>query len=319
VGARLQPLVTIGISTYNRADGYLTQALGSAVGQTYPNLEIIVSDNCSTDSTQAVVAGFADLRIRYVKQAVNIGSTNNFNFCLSQARGAYFLLLHDDDLIDRDFVSVCIDAVKGETSAGVIRTGVRVIDGTGRILGQTSNRVAGLSTGDFFLGWFSGKTAWYLCNTLYNTQALQAIGGFRSPTNRLDDCVATARLAAQAGRADVNEIKASFRRHQSNFGSTVSVRDWCEDSLFLLDLMCRLAPDRQASLKREGLRFFSNLSYRQAGRSTHPLSAYLVVYRAFGYRHSPVAFLLSRSLGRWRRYLRNKIAGRPAAAGATRG
>lgn len=319
MGASLHPLVTIGISTYNRAGGYLMQALGSAVDQTYPNLEIIVSDNCSTDSTEAVVTGFDDLRIRYFKQAVNIGSTNNFNFCLSQARGAYFLLLHDDDLVDRDFISVCIDAVKGETTTGVIRTGVRLIDGTGKILSQTPNRAAGLSTGDFFLGWFSGKTAWYLCNTLYNTKALQSIGGFRSPTNRLDDCVATARLAAQAGRADVHEVKASFRRHQGNFGSTINIRDWCEDSLFLLDLMCRLAPDREASLKRQGLRFFCNLSYRQAGRSTHPLSAYLAVYRAFGYRHSPVAFLLSRSLVRWRRYLRNTVAGRPVSTGTPRG
>ena len=56
------PLVTIGIPTYNRADHYLREALTSALSQTYANLEIIVSDNCSTDSTQTLVKGLPDPR-----------------------------------------------------------------------------------------------------------------------------------------------------------------------------------------------------------------------------------------------------------------
>ena len=113
-----RPLVTIGISTYNRAGGYLRDALQSAVHQTYPALEIVVSDNCSTDDTEAVVRSFADPRIRYIRQAVNIGANNNFNFCIRQARGVYFLLLHDDDLIDEDLVETCVDALRGDTSVG---------------------------------------------------------------------------------------------------------------------------------------------------------------------------------------------------------
>lgn len=50
-----QPLVTIAIPTYNRADGFLKQALQSAINQTYYYLEIIVSDNCSTDTTETIV------------------------------------------------------------------------------------------------------------------------------------------------------------------------------------------------------------------------------------------------------------------------
>jgi glycosyltransferase involved in cell wall biosynthesis len=97
------PLVSVGIPTYNRADGYLKEAIQSVLNQTYPNLEIIVSDNCSSDDTGTVVKAFNDSRIRYHRHDVNIGPNNNFNFCLDQAQGAYFLLLHDDDLIDPDF------------------------------------------------------------------------------------------------------------------------------------------------------------------------------------------------------------------------
>ncbi len=127
------PLVTVGICTYNRADGFFPAALRSALDQTYPELEIVVSNNHSTDHTEEVVKDFDDPRIRYAKQKENIGPGNNFNACLAEARGEYFLLLHDDDLIDPDMVEVCMEAAGGDTSVGVIRTGTRVIDGSGEI------------------------------------------------------------------------------------------------------------------------------------------------------------------------------------------
>ena len=82
-----EPLITIAIPTYNRANAYLMQALESAVNQTYRNLEIIVSDNCSTDNTETVVRGFDDPRIRYIRQNENIGANNNFNFCIKRGEG----------------------------------------------------------------------------------------------------------------------------------------------------------------------------------------------------------------------------------------
>ncbi len=51
----IYPLVTIGIPTYNRADGYLQETLESALAQGYRHMEIIVSDNCSTDDIERVV------------------------------------------------------------------------------------------------------------------------------------------------------------------------------------------------------------------------------------------------------------------------
>ena len=105
------PLVSIGIPTYNRADGYLRGCIESALNQTYPNLEIFISDNCSSDNTGTLVKSFNDPRIRYHRHDVNIGGNNNFNYCVKKARGIYFLLLHDDDLIDADFIEVCMKAV----------------------------------------------------------------------------------------------------------------------------------------------------------------------------------------------------------------
>ena len=110
------PLVTIGIPTYNRADSFLQEALQSAVAQTYENIEIIVSDNCSTDNTEMIVKNFSDTRIKYVKQSKNIGAFNNFNYCVNIATGSFFHMLHDDDKIDPDFIETFAKAIpKGNT------------------------------------------------------------------------------------------------------------------------------------------------------------------------------------------------------------
>lgn len=66
------PLVTIAIPTYNRADLYLKQAIQCSLNQTYSNIEIIVSDNCSDDDTEAVVKSFIYTHIRYFKHEKNI-------------------------------------------------------------------------------------------------------------------------------------------------------------------------------------------------------------------------------------------------------
>ncbi len=290
------PLVSIGIPTYNRADGFLKQALQSAVNQTYGNIEIIVSDNCSTDHTEEVVHGFFSPRIRYFKQTENIGPVNNFNFCVQEARGQYFLMLHDDDLIDPDFVEACMTAVDDNTDMGVIITGTRKIDGNGTILAETPNRLQYDSTKDFFLGWFSGKVALYLCSTLYNCERLKEIGGFRSRTNHFLDVVATVKLAALYGRADVYDVKASFRRHSANMGGDPSrVYAWSEDCVYLLDVMCNLLSndDERVEIRRYGIRFFCTKNYRLASTiesSMERLKVYLMIYRTFDYCYSPFSY-----------------------------
>ncbi len=284
------PLVTIGIPTYNRADSFLKQGLSSALNQTYPNIEIIVSDNCSTDNTEAVVKHFDDPRIRYFKQEVNIGSVNNSNFCLSQARGDYFLLHHDDDLIDPDFLETCMKAVNYSTDIGIIRTGTRIIDNDCNVLSESRNTAAGLSATEFFRGWFACRFSIYLCSTVFNTQKLKEIGGFRSIHYLFDDVVAYARLA-KLPRVDVEETKASFRKHGNEETFTAKIRDWCEDSLYLLDVICKTVEvEYRNAVRKEGLQFLSGINYNFAGAVKSPVKrygAYIEIYRMFDYNHIP--------------------------------
>ncbi len=312
------PLVSIGIPTYNRANSYLKQALKSAVNQTYKNIEIIVSDNCSSDDTESVVKEFNDPRIRYYRQEKNIGSLNNCNLCLEQSQGKYFLMLYDDDVVDEDFLSTCMEAAQPHGEPGVILTGARVIDAEGKVLSSSHNTVSGYSTAEFILGWFDRKLPLYLCSTLFNTERLKQLGGFYSKTNMYEDVVAYVQLAARYGRVDVFDVKASFRRHDSNMGNAGdAIPKWCEDSLYLLEVMCNEAPEHAAVIRKRGMSYFCTVNYGRVGkmRTKSPLKrlgAYLIVYRTFEYSYSPIKFVYVKKVLRIISFLKRKVMQLPS-------
>jgi glycosyltransferase involved in cell wall biosynthesis len=307
------PLVTIAIPTYNRADGYLKEAIQSALDQTYLNLEIIVSDNCSADDTESIVNSFSDRRLQYFRHKKNIGAKKNFNYCLKKASGAYFLLLHDDDLIDHDFVEACIKKTDSTTDIGIIRTGTRVIDAEGNVTKEHPNRAAGLSTVEFIRFWFSWKTALYLCSTLFNTKRLKEIGGFQSKHNLFLDVFAEFELAAKYDRIDIEDIKSSYREHPSELSFNSKVSEWCEDSLLLLNLTCELVPEEKVNLRKEGLNYFSTFNYRLAKNIRSPLNrfvAYFALIKAFKWvflRHFFLQLIYQTPIYPYLRFIKRKL------------
>jgi glycosyltransferase involved in cell wall biosynthesis len=103
------PLVSVGIPTYNRASS-LRKAVDSVLAQDYPNLELIISDNASTDETQALCQELCerDKRVRYIRQITNLGPTANFNEVLTQSQGEFFMWLGDDDWLNDSYISHCV-------------------------------------------------------------------------------------------------------------------------------------------------------------------------------------------------------------------
>lgn len=284
------PLVTIGIPTYNRLDSYLKEAISSALNQTYKNVEIIVSDNCSNDNTEAFFKSISDSRLRYFRQNQNIGPINNYNYCLKQANGDYFLLLHDDDLIDEDFVEICMECANNAKDYGIIRSGIRLIDDRSKTLRESRNQGSNLSTEEYLKAWFMGKIAWYLPSTLFNTKMLKRIGGFDPKYQLLPDAVALVKLEAKFKRLDVEDVKASFRIHSGELTYAARVKDWCNEFLMLSNLMCDLMPDCEALIRSEGMRFFALCSYKRADEVKllfKRLTANLLVFKKFSYRYLP--------------------------------
>lgn len=84
------PRVSIGMPVYN-GDPFIRGALDSLLAQTFTDFELIISDNASTDRTEAICREYAarDIRIRYVRQTENRGAKANFEFVLDKAVGLY--------------------------------------------------------------------------------------------------------------------------------------------------------------------------------------------------------------------------------------
>lgn len=128
------PLVAIGLPVYN-GERYLRLALDSLLAQDYPNLTFIISDNASTDGTEAICRDFArrDSRISYHRNRTNIGAAANFNqvFHMTGDTQQYFMWASHDDLWHPKYISSCVSALESDSSLCACATNINFIDQDG--------------------------------------------------------------------------------------------------------------------------------------------------------------------------------------------
>lgn len=105
-----KPLVSVGIPTYNRAH-LIKRSITSVINQDYDNIEIVISDNASTDETPLICQELCKQyeRIKYIRQPTNCGSTRNFREVLDHSDGEFFMWLPDDDYLDSSYISKCVN------------------------------------------------------------------------------------------------------------------------------------------------------------------------------------------------------------------
>lgn len=144
----MKPLLSICIPTYNRAH-YLSDALESVVSQFNESdiaeqVEIVVSDNASTDGTEAVVKSFQDRfgNIRYLKNEINLGFDRNVRNVISNAAGLYCWTLGDDDVICGGSLRTVLDYLSGNEVA-VLTVKSRNFSDTADIAGEKNNADSG--------------------------------------------------------------------------------------------------------------------------------------------------------------------------------
>jgi glycosyltransferase involved in cell wall biosynthesis len=106
-GQRMTPRLTIAIPTVNRS-GLLGRAIESALAQTSPEIEIIVSDNGSTDETPAVMARYAGRGLRTFCHPSTMSATKHGQFLVEQAHGEFFVGLSDDDFLEPEFAAAVL-------------------------------------------------------------------------------------------------------------------------------------------------------------------------------------------------------------------
>lgn len=117
------PILTIAIPTYNSSK-YLKETLEKTIIQCGKNneIEILVSDNCSTDDTEAVVKDFINkgINIRYLKNSQNVGPDKNVINCINNANGDFVHTLCDDDYYTDDAVDRILRVIKNNQDLDLI-------------------------------------------------------------------------------------------------------------------------------------------------------------------------------------------------------
>ena len=103
------PRVSVGLPVYN-GEKYLGQAIECVLRQTYRDLELVICDNASTDRTQEICQSYAatDPRVRYTRNATNIGLAPNHNRVAELARGEFFLWAAHDDYLAPNYLEHCL-------------------------------------------------------------------------------------------------------------------------------------------------------------------------------------------------------------------
>jgi glycosyltransferase involved in cell wall biosynthesis len=127
--------VCIGIPVYN-GQRYLAQAIESILSQTFEDLEIIISDNASTDQTGQICRDFAarDKRIKYERLTSNIGAILNYARTYKRSSGQYFKWAAHDDLCEPTFIEKCVEALDADPSAVMAYPKAKFIDSAGNFI-----------------------------------------------------------------------------------------------------------------------------------------------------------------------------------------
>ena len=121
------PKISIIIPTYNRAD-YLKSAIESILLQSYTDFEIVISDNASTDHTEAVIKSFNDARIKYYRNSENLGVVTNHNIAIEKCLGEYIHVFSDDDLMSRDCLEKKAFILDSFETVGLVHSNSVTID-----------------------------------------------------------------------------------------------------------------------------------------------------------------------------------------------
>jgi len=145
-----QPLVSICIPTYN-VEKTLAGTLTSIIDQTYKNLEIIISENASTDNTLTLLNKFNDPRIRIYKNNKTISAEKNWNKCIELAKGDFTAIFHADDLYSPEMVEKQVKTFLDNPAIGAVFTAATYINEFGKKIGESKfpDMLKGKKTYDF--------------------------------------------------------------------------------------------------------------------------------------------------------------------------
>jgi glycosyltransferase involved in cell wall biosynthesis len=211
-----KPLITIAIPTRNRAQ-LLQNCVASALAQSYSNIEVLVSDNASSDNTLEMLESFDDPRLKILRNAENIGLTANFNKCVYEAAGEYINIISDDNILRPTFLEKCVQLIQEES-------GLPMVVGVYEVVATAENRTVPvvvskrLRTGiwpgtEILKEHLRGNLAYEPMSSVIRADLFRRNGAFSPKYVCAGDELIMGRILLEGNAGLVNEPCASFLFH----------------------------------------------------------------------------------------------------------
>ena len=204
---------SIGIPAFKSK--FLKECIQSILGQTYPLFELIIVNDCSPEPLEAIVREFHDERIRYSANEKNTGAehvVHNWNKCLDQATGEFFILMGDDDKMEPTYLEEFSRLIDHYPQLDVFHTRTRIINEASEPTGLTQAVPEFETVYDALWHRMNFWRTQFISDFVYRTSALKEKGGFYYfPLAWASDDVTAYLACGNKGIAHINKLLFNYR------------------------------------------------------------------------------------------------------------
>lgn len=205
---------------------FLFECIDSVLSQSFTDFELIIVDDASPYNLDKIVSRFHDSRIRYYKNKENCGAINvvdNWNICLSYARGEYFICMGDDDKLLPNCLEIYNELIDEYPDLDVYHGFAEIIDEHSSIMTLQVARPKFESVYSLMWHRWNGRVQ-FIGDFLFRTVALRKEGGFfKLPLAWGSDEISGYRAACSKGIANTQIPVFQYRRNSQTISNTGNV------------------------------------------------------------------------------------------------
>lgn len=211
------PAISVVMAVHN-GQHYLRKAIESILAQTYADFEFLIVNDGSTDRTDAILTGYADMRIRILRNEQCFGLTRSLNLAIAQAQGHYIARMDADDISLPMRFARQLHFLQHNPEHVAVGAEVLMIDPEGWVIGVRKHAHAHGEINDRLLTGDGGAMTHPV--VMMRREAIHAIGGYREQFITTQDFDLFLRLAEVGKLHNLPEILLHWRQHSSSINHT---------------------------------------------------------------------------------------------------
>lgn len=208
---------------------YLKEAIDSCFSQTYKYFEIIIVDDASPENLKSIIDDYSDERLYYYRNQNNCGAINvvdNWNICLSYAKGEYVICMGDDDKLLPNCLEEYAKLIEKYPGIGLIHGWTEIINENSEVTALTTHRCEHESAMSLVWHRLHAYELQFIGDFCFNTEWLCSQGGFyKLPLAWGSDDISAYIGAMKNGVANTQKVVFQYRRNSLTISSTGNVNE----------------------------------------------------------------------------------------------